>query len=94
MKTQTAHRLDREAEARREAQSKAYCDIDGPLDEAQMFADLTMQWWHKLNEERGADRADSKGITLDERERRILGFALGEMWDRLTKINVLGGFEG
>lgn len=89
MKAQTTPRIDPEIEARRDRNSQALCDMDGHLGDAQIFADLAMSWWLKLNEERTGELADSKGITLSERERQIVSFAFGELWQRLGVLNAI-----
>jgi hypothetical protein len=45
-----------------------------------LFADLTMQWWDSVVDERSGHRPVEFAIT--HRECRILNFALGEMWRR------------
>lgn len=52
---------------------------DATLD-LHLFADLTMQWWHSVVDERSEHRPVDFQIT--HRETRILNFALGEMWKR------------
>lgn len=65
-----------------------HSDIEGPVDEACLMADLAMQWWDGLSEQRADIKAKTgTSLALSERERRIATFAFGELWNRLRLID-------
>lgn len=65
-----------------------HSDLEGPVDRACLMADLAMQWWDQLSNEKAdfaAQTSTSMGLT--ERERRIAAFAFGDLWERLRMID-------
>lgn len=79
-----------EAERRLQGHSdhfyKVHVDIEGPVDELCQMSDLAMTWWDMLCERRGGHDLGADMI-ISERERRILTFALGNLWDRAIEID-------
>lgn len=65
-----------------------FLDIEGPVDEACVMADLAMTWWDKVQEERRSWRDAGGGeLIITDREQRIVAFAFGNLWTRLTEID-------
>lgn len=83
-------------EARREANSAALLEIDAPMSDLSLFADLSMSWWLNLVEKKGGELRDNGGIGLTKRETAIASYAFGEIWERVQAIDaiVCSPYEG
>ncbi|MFK5596586.1 hypothetical protein ACFZ8E_06225 [Methylobacterium sp. HMF5984] len=78
----------RERAAQLERFYEIHSEVEGPVDQACLMADLAMQWWDGLSEQRADFRAKTgTSLELSERERRIAAFAFGEIWTRLRMID-------